>query len=268
MVFFDFFSVCGVMLCFLLYVCWSVCCWFVLLMVFCIDFVILFVYMIIWLFIFLVVCFMVCISECLLCKNFFLLVLRIIIRLIFGKLSLLCSRFILISILNFFKCNCWRIFICLMVLMLEWMYWYFILMLLRYFCSFFVMCLVSVVMSVFLLCLMCCCIFLMRLLIWFFVGFILMMGFSNLVGWISCFIMIFFDILSLKLVGVVEMYIIWFSNFWNFLNFSGWLFMVVCKWKLKLMRLILWVWLLLYMVWICGIVMWFLFMISRKLLGK
>lgn len=133
----------------------------------------------------------------------------------------------------------------------------------RFFDIFFV----KVVMSMCLLCLIFVWILLIRLLICFLIGWILMRGLRSFVGLMICLI-IFGVCLILYGFGVVEMYMILCMCFLNFLNWSGWLLSVDGRWNLWLISICFFVWLLLNMLCICGIVMCDLLMIIIKLFGK
>lgn len=111
--------------------------------------------------------------------------------------------------------------------------------------------LVSVVISMCLLCLIFVWILFNKLLIWFLVGLILILGSSKLVGWIICLIILFVCLILYGL-GVVDIYISCFVFFLNFLNLRGWLFNVFGNLNLWSIKICLCVLFLLYMFWICG----------------
>lgn len=186
---------------------------------------------------------------------------------IFGRLRFLCSRLMLMRMLYMLVCSLLSSLMWWSVLMLECRQCIWMLCLLRKFVSFFVIFLVRVVISMCLLCLMCIWIFLRRLLICFFDGFMMIFGLMRLVGWMICFIMLLVMFI-LYLFGVVERQMVWLMWFLNLFYCSGWLFIVFGNWKLWLMRVCLWDVLFLYIVLICGMVMCDLLIISRKLFGK
>lgn len=189
-------------------------------------------------------------------------------REILGRLSFLCSRPILISILQTFLCKLFTTPICLKALMLSRTQPYPMPPPSRHLASLLVTCPARAAMRACLPPLTCIRTLLTRLLTRPRSGCILTTGLNSFAGWTIRLIMTFLDPTSLQLVGAVSMQTIRPVTLLNLLNPSGWPLTVVGRWNLHLIRPTPWVWLFLHTVCTRGMSMRSLLTITRKLLGK